>query len=79
MSEYNRYGNGKISRTQHNVALTYIRYRIMSPAQAKQKQHERYDALAVQVARGRAGYKPAAKSRFSKSASNKFDHAVAFA
>ncbi len=28
----------------------------MSPAQAKQKQHERYDALAVQVARGRAGH-----------------------
>ncbi len=51
----------------------------MSPAQVKQKQHERYDALAVQVARGRAGYKPAVKSRFSKSASNKFAHAIAFA
>lgn len=33
----------------------------MSPAQAKQKQHKRYDAVAVQVARGRAGYKPAVK------------------
>lgn len=27
----------------------------MSPAQAKQKQHERYEAVAVQVLRGRAG------------------------
>lgn len=51
----------------------------MSPAQAKQKQHERYNAIAVQVASGRVGYKPAVKSRYSKSASNKFDHAVAFA
>lgn len=51
----------------------------MSPAQAKQKQHKRYDAVAVQVSRGRAGYKPAVKSRFSKSASNKFAHAIAFA
>ena len=50
----------------------------MSPAQAKQKQHERYNSLAVRVSRGRAGYKPAVKSRLSKSASNKFDHAVAF-
>ncbi len=40
----------------------------MSPVQAKQKQHERYEAVAVQVLRGRAGYKPAVKSRFSKSA-----------
>ncbi len=51
----------------------------MSPAQVKKKQHERYDALAVQVARGRAGYKPAVKSRFSKSASSKFSHTIAFA
>ncbi len=51
----------------------------MSPAQAKQKQHERYNALAVQVAHGRAGYKPAVKSCFSKSASNKFAHAIVFA
>jgi hypothetical protein len=43
----------------------------MSPVQAKQKQHERYEAVAVQVLRGRAGYKPAVKSRFSKSASSK--------
>ena len=42
----------------------------MSPAQAKQKQHERYEAVAVQVLRGRAGYKPAVKSRFSKSANS---------
>lgn len=34
----------------------------MSPAQAKQKQHERYEAVAVQVLRGRAGYKPAVKA-----------------
>lgn len=32
----------------------------MSPAQAKQKQHERYEAVAVQVLRGRAGYRKAA-------------------
>ncbi|WP_168787285.1 hypothetical protein [Escherichia coli] len=51
----------------------------MSPAQAKQKQHERYKAVAVQVLRGRAGYKPAVKSRFSKSASSKFSHTIAFA
>ena len=51
----------------------------MSPAQAKQKQHERYEAVAVQVLRGRAGYKPAVKSRFSKSASIKFAHTIAFA
>ncbi|WP_193138520.1 hypothetical protein [Klebsiella aerogenes] len=51
----------------------------MSPAEAKQKQHKHYDAVAVQVARGRAGYKPAMKSRFSKSASNKFAHTIAFA
>ncbi len=51
----------------------------MSPAQAKHKQHKRYDAVAVQVAGGRAGYKPAVKSRFSKSASNKFADAVVFA
>ena len=51
----------------------------MSPAQAKQKQHERYEAVAVQVLRGRAGYKPAVKSRFSKSANSKFSHTIAFA
>ena len=51
----------------------------MSPAQAKQKQHERYEAVAVQVLRGRAGYKPAVKSRFSKSASSEFSHTIAFA
>ena len=51
----------------------------MSPAQAKQKQHKRYDAVAVQVARGRDGYKPAVKSRFSMSAGNKFAHAITFA
>ncbi|MFS7695472.1 hypothetical protein [Klebsiella pneumoniae] len=52
----------------------------MSPVQAKQKQHERYEAVAVQVLRGRAGYKPAVKSRFSKSASSKFpSHTIAFA
>lgn len=45
----------------------------MSPAQAKQKQHERYEAVAVQVLRGRAG------SRFSKSANSKFSHTIAFA
>ncbi|EGP2521064.1 hypothetical protein IYP50_004097 [Escherichia coli] len=50
----------------------------MSPAQAKQKQHERYEAVAVQVLRGRAGYKPAVKSRFSKSANSKFSHTIAF-
>ena len=50
----------------------------MSPAQAKQKQHERYEAVAVQVLRG-AGYKPAVKSRFSKSANSKFSHTIAFA
>ena len=44
----------------------------MSPVQAKQKQHERYEAVAVQVLRGRAGYKPAVKSRFSKSASRSY-------
>ena len=47
----------------------------MSPAQAKQKQHERYEAVAVQVLRGRAGYKPAVKSR----ANSKFSHTIAFA
>ncbi len=52
----------------------------MSPVQAKQKQHERYEAVAVQVLRGRAGYKPAVKSRFSsQSASSKFAHTIAFA
>ena len=51
----------------------------MSTVQAKQKQHERYEAVAVQVLRGRAGYKPAVKSRFSKSASSKFAHTIAFA
>ena len=49
----------------------------MSPAQAKQKQHERYEAVAVQVLRGRAGYKPAVKSRFSKSANSKLSHTIA--
>ncbi len=51
----------------------------MSPIEAKQKQHKCYDAVAVQVAHGRAGYEPAVKSRFSKSASNRFAHATAFA
>ncbi|QPR17285.1 hypothetical protein I6H00_27230 (plasmid) [Escherichia coli] len=50
----------------------------MSPAQAKQNLH-RYEAVAVQVLRGRAGYKPAVKSRFSKSANSKFSHTIAFA
>ncbi|CBG91809.1 hypothetical protein CBL39_02480 [Klebsiella pneumoniae] len=59
--------------------ITTVRYKIMSPVQAKQKQHERYEAVAVQVLRGRAGYKPAVKSRFSKSASSKFSHTIAFA
>jgi hypothetical protein len=39
----------------------------MSPVQAKQKQHERYEAVAVQVLRGRAGYKPAVKKAASVS------------
>ncbi|MBG0751102.1 MULTISPECIES: hypothetical protein [Pectobacterium] len=51
----------------------------MSPAQAKQKQQKRYNTLAVQVALGRVGYQPAVKSRFSKSASNKFAHEITFA
>lgn len=51
----------------------------MPPSQAKQKQHERYNAVAVQVARGRDGYKPAVKSRYSKSASNKFTFPITFA
>jgi hypothetical protein len=51
----------------------------MSPVQAKRMQHERYDAVAVQVSLGRAGYKPAVKSRFSKSASTKFAHHITFA
>lgn len=52
---------------------------MMSPAQAKQKQHKRYNDVAVQASLGRAGYQPAVKSRFSKSASNKFAHEVVFA
>lgn len=51
----------------------------ISPAEAKQKQHERYEAMAEEVLRGRAGYKPAVKSRFSKSANSKFSHAISFA
>lgn len=51
----------------------------MSPLQAKQKQHKRYNSVAVKVAQGRAGYKPAVKSALSKSASNKFGKAMSFA
>lgn len=50
----------------------------MSPSQAKKKQHKRYNAVAVQVSRGREGYKPAVKSRLSKSAPNKFSAPTSF-
>lgn len=50
----------------------------MSSAQAKQKQHKRYEAVAVQVLHGRAGYKPAVKSRYSKSSNGRFLHPISF-
>jgi len=53
--------------------------RVMSPAEAKREQHKRYNAQAVQVALGRAGYKPAVRSRFSKPASKKFAQDISFA
>lgn len=51
----------------------------MSPAKAKNQQHERYDAVAVNVARGRAGYKPAVKSPLSKSGGKKIHSGIRFA
>ena len=51
----------------------------MNPSQAKHNQHERYDSVAVQVALGRDGYKPAVKSPLSKSAGNKFAQDIHFA
>lgn len=51
----------------------------MTPSQAKNKQHKRYDKAAKQVALGRAGYKPAVKSPLSKSAGSKFSQVIAFA
>ncbi|UYE98937.1 hypothetical protein XbC2_542 [Xanthomonas phage XbC2] len=50
----------------------------MNPSEAKAKQKKRYNEIAVLVANGRLGYIPANKSRFSKSASNKFAQDISF-
>lgn len=48
----------------------------MSPEQAKELQHKRYDEVADEVVRGNAGYVPAMKSSLSKSAGDKFAHQI---
>ncbi|PXW50393.1 hypothetical protein DFO55_12464 [Grimontella sp. AG753] len=48
----------------------------MSPAQAKELQQKHYDQVVDEVVLGNAGYVPAVKSPFSKSAPSKFDHHV---
>lgn len=39
---------------------------------------ERYDNMALMVVKGKAGYIPAKKSRYSKSSKSKFNHAAWF-
>lgn len=50
----------------------------MSPAQAKAEQHKRYNEIAIAVAIGMLGYKPAVRSKYSKRCSSKFHHHVEF-
>ncbi|EJO8074293.1 hypothetical protein NUM25_003796 [Salmonella enterica] len=56
--------------------LSLTQVLIMSPAQAKELQHKRYDQVAAEVVRGNAGYVPAVKSSLSKSAGDKFAHQI---
>ncbi|WP_210478289.1 hypothetical protein [Pantoea ananatis] len=51
----------------------------MSPAKAKEKQQQNYNALAADVANGRAGYQPVEKNPLSKSSDSRFTHSVSFA
>jgi len=50
----------------------------MSPSDIKQAQHKRYDEKAAAVVRGELGYKPAEKSRYSKSCKLSSKHVVSF-
>jgi len=50
----------------------------MSPAQLKKAQHKQYDAQALAVLRGEAGYQPAVKSPQSKSCKLQSKHHVSF-
>lgn len=49
-----------------------------SPVDAKRRIHQGYDEQAVLVARGKLGYQPAVKSRYSKSIPAKFCHKIEF-
>ncbi|EDQ5814821.1 hypothetical protein MA78_000423 [Salmonella enterica subsp. enterica] len=49
-----------------------------SPTDVKRQIHHDYDERAISVARGRLGYQPAMKSRYSKSASRRFCHKIEF-
>ena len=51
----------------------------MSPSQLKAEQHARYEAIALAAVRGEDGYKPAEKSRYSKSSKIRSKHVVSFA
>ena len=49
-----------------------------SPVDIKNRIHQKNDEQAVLVARGKLGYQPAVKSRYSKSVSAKFCHKIEF-
>lgn len=58
--------------------LKAIGFLKMSPSDIKQAQHKRYDEKAAAVVRGELGYKPAEKSRYSKSCKLSSKHVVSF-
>ncbi|MBZ6393615.1 MULTISPECIES: hypothetical protein [Pantoea] len=50
----------------------------MTPSEIKEAQHKRYDEKAAAIVRGEDGYKPAEKSRYSKSCKLSSKHIVSF-